>query len=42
MASRIDTEWVLNALLAAIWRRQPKESILVHSDQVSQFTGHDW
>ena len=26
----------------ALWRRQPKESVTVHSDQGSQFTGHDW
>lgn len=26
----------------ALWRRQPKQSVLVHSDQGSQFTGHDW
>ena len=26
----------------AIWRRQPKESVLVHSDQGCQFTGQDW
>lgn len=42
MGSRIDTELVLNALLMALWRRQPQESVLVHSDQGCQFTGHDW
>lgn len=42
MGSRIDTALVLNALLMALWRRQPKDTILVHSDQGSQFTGHDW
>lgn len=42
MASRIDTELVLHALMMALWRRQPKEPVLVHSDQGSQFTGHDW
>ena len=26
----------------ALWRRQPKVSVMVHSDQGSQFTGHDW
>ena len=41
MGSRIDTELVLNALVMALWRRQPKEPVLVHSDQGSQFTGHD-
>ena len=26
----------------ALWRRQPQESVLVHSDQGCQFTGHAW
>jgi len=42
MGSRIDTELVLNALLMALWRRQPKDTVLVHSDQGCQFTGHHW
>ena len=42
MGSRIDTDLVLNALLMALWRRQPKDTVLVHSDQGCQFTGHDW
>ena len=32
MQSRIDRELVLNALLMAVWRRQPKQEVLVHSD----------
>ncbi|WP_235089895.1 IS3 family transposase [Chromobacterium sp. Beijing] len=42
MQSRIDRELVLNALLRAVWRRQPKQEVLVHSDQGSQFSRHDW
>ncbi|BEP96338.1 IS3-like element ISSod17 family transposase [Acidovorax sp. A79] len=42
MGHRIDTELVLNALLMAFWRRQPKAAVTVHSDQGSQFTGHAW
>jgi putative transposase len=42
MGHRIDTALVLNALLMALWRRQPREAVTVHSDQGSQFTGHDW
>ena len=26
----------------AVWRRKPKQSVLVHSDQGSQFTGGEW
>ncbi len=42
MCSRIDTRLVLDALLMALWRRQPKEAVTVHSDQGCQFTGHEW
>jgi putative transposase len=42
MQSRIDRELVLNALLMAAWRRQPGEEALLHSDQGSQFSSHDW
>ena len=42
MGRRIDTEFALNALLMALWRRQPKATITAHSDQGSQFTSHDF
>ncbi len=42
MGSRIDTSLVLDALLMALWRRQPQAPVLVHSDQGCQFTGHEW
>lgn len=42
MQSRITKELVLDALLMAVWRRKPKERVLVHSDQGSQYTSHDW
>ncbi len=42
MQSRIDRELVLSALLVAIWRRKPKQPVLVHSDQGSQFSSEDW
>ena len=42
MGSRIDTELVLNALLMALWRRQPKDTVLVHSDQGCQFTSNEY
>ena len=31
-----------NALLMAAWRRQPKQTVMVHSDQGSQFSSYDW
>lgn len=42
MQSRQTTDVVLQALLMAVWRRKPKNEILIHSDQGSQFTSMDW
>ncbi|OEZ65078.1 IS2 transposase TnpB [Janthinobacterium sp. HH103] len=42
MSSRIDREVAMNALLMAVWRRQPKNTVMVHSDQGSQFSSYDW
>lgn len=42
MQSRMDTDVVLKALLMAVWRRKPKQEVLIHSDQGSQFTGYEW
>lgn len=41
MQQRIDRELAINALLMAVWRRQPKEEVIVHSDQGSQFSSDD-
>ena len=42
MQQRIDRELAINALLMAVWRRQPKAEVIVHSDQGSQFSSYDW
>ena len=42
MQSRMETDLALNALLMAVWRRQPKSAVIVHSDQGSQFSSHEW
>lgn len=42
MKSRITKELALDALLMALWRRSPKGKVLVHSDQGSQYTSHEW
>jgi putative transposase len=42
MHSRMDKELALNALLMAVWRRQPRQTVTVHSDQGSQFSSYDW
>ena len=33
---------VIDALLMAIWRRKPKDKVLIHSDQGIQYTCSDW
>lgn len=38
----MQTDLVLQALLAVIWRRKPKPGLMLHSDQSSQFTSDDW
>lgn len=38
MQSRIDRSLVLDALLMAVWRRQPKTPVVVHSDRQSAAT----
>ncbi|HDY8692020.1 TPA: IS3 family transposase [Klebsiella pneumoniae] len=42
MQSRMTKDIVLNALLMAVWRRNPQTKVLVHSDQGSQYTSHEW
>jgi putative transposase len=42
LSSRATSEAVMDAALMAIWRRQPKTPVLVHSDQGAQYTSRDW
>ncbi|MEN9842924.1 MAG: hypothetical protein RLZZ612_753 [Pseudomonadota bacterium] len=37
MGVRMQTSLVLDALTMAVWRRKPKDSVIIHSDQGSQF-----
>lgn len=41
-AATMTSDLVLQALLAAVWKRKPAAGVLVHSDQGSQFTSDDW
>jgi putative transposase len=36
------TDLALQALLAAVWRRNPTSKVMIHSDQGSQFTSREW
>jgi putative transposase len=38
----MDRELTLRALLMAVWRRKPQRTVMVHSDQGSQFSSYDW
>ncbi len=42
MKDSLSRELVLDALLMAVWRRQPKNEVIIHSDQGSQYGSDDW
>jgi len=42
MKSNPRSDLVIDALLMALWRRKPKQRVLIHSDQGVQYTCGDW
>lgn len=42
MKPTLHRDIVMDALLMAVWRRRPKQTLLVHSDQGSQYSSDDW
>ena len=42
MDKNIDRHLVIRALMMAVWKRQPKATVLVHSDQGSQYSSADY
>lgn len=42
MKPSLAKELVLDALVMAVWRRRPRNKVLVHSDQGSQYGSDDW
>jgi len=42
MKPTLARELVLDAILMAVWRRKPKQKVLIHSDQGSQYGSDDW
>jgi putative transposase len=42
MKSTLARELVLDALLMALWRRKPRQRVVVHSDQGTQYGSDDW
>ena len=42
MQSRMTKERALDVILMVVWRRNPQSAVMVHSDQGSQYTSHEW
>lgn len=42
MKPTLAKELVVDALLMAVWRRKPKDAVVVHSDQGSQYGSDEW
>jgi putative transposase len=42
MKPTLARELVLDAILMAVWRRKPKQKVLIHSDQGTQYGSDDW
>jgi len=42
MKASLHRDLVLDALIMAVWRRQPKGKVIVHSDQGAQYGSDDW
>ncbi len=40
--SQMTSDLAIDALLMAVWRRKPKQEVIVHSDQGSQYSSSDW
>ena len=40
-APRMSSDLAIDALLMAVWRRKPKQEVMIHSDQGSQFSSSD-
>jgi len=42
MQGQMDKELVVSALLMALWKRKPQQTVMIHSDQGSQFSSYEW
>jgi putative transposase len=42
MQPRMERDLAIAALMMAVWRRHPRNPVVVHSDQGSQYSSHDW
>ena len=41
MQPRMESKLAIKALLMAVWRRQPEQQVIIHSDQGSQFNSYE-
>lgn len=42
MKPTIAKKLLLDSLMMAVWRRRPKQELIVHSDQGNQYSSDDW
>jgi hypothetical protein len=42
MKPQMTSDLAIDALLMAVWRRKPKQEVMIHSDQGSQCSSTDW
>lgn len=42
MKATMAKEIVIDSLMMAVWRRNPKNEVIIHSDQGSQYSSDDW
>ena len=42
MKSQMTSDLAIDALLMAVWRRKPRQEVMIHSDQGSQYSSSDW
>jgi putative transposase len=42
MKSRLTSDLAIDAILMAVWKRLPRDQVIVHSDQGSQYGSDDW
>jgi putative transposase len=42
MKPQMTSDLAIDALLMAVWRRKPKQEVMIHSDQGSQYSSTDW
>jgi len=42
MKPQMTSDLAIDALLMAVWRRKPRQEVMIHSDQGSQYSSSDW